>query len=164
MPNTKTKPQPTEPVEPVVRFKMLRNVMLFDLSPYMGGSHPAIPMQMKEERSIQVPAYVEEPTSDGYTRMRMGTKSPVQPTFDLSHTFTIPLEPIDPRPIVKTEGMSEAWFEKLQDREYERALASRERQENLRRLLKHYAKHRFRQSKLSTIRPASSSKRPSIPT
>jgi hypothetical protein len=135
MPGKKPAPAPdiTDDAPPKIAFKLLRNILIMDFAPWMGGVHLIVPMTMKEDRSIV--KYTS--ATDSFTTKAV---SPVHPHFSLDHVFEIELEQMDPQPIEREPGYSDAFYDRLMDEEMTRAVEARERAEKLRRVFRHHLK------------------------
>jgi hypothetical protein len=122
---------------PKIRFQLIRNVMIHDFSPWMGGVHLIVPCEMKEDRAVVKPTGVDE-----YGGMVEKTRfiSPVHPHFNMEKVFEIELEQTNPQPIEREPGYSDAFYDRLLDEEMTRAVEARERGEKLRRVFRHHIK------------------------
>ena len=104
------------PTKKILRFRQVRNVF-FDIG-------DGILRQPKM-------SIVEQPHAYG----------PLQTVqFDHSEVYCVELENDEPQYIEKTKGMSDPWYNRLLDAEFDRALKAKERNASMMRLVDLYVK------------------------
>lgn len=111
-----------------VHVKMLRNVMTPLTDEHANILMPPMRLVEHEVSHLQAPRGQTQP----------GAARAMLASFDMEQTHRVPVPTLIPRIPVRTPNMPQAWFDKLTEAAYERAIQDRVAAEELRDMIRHY--------------------------